>query len=200
MAEVGVAIRRSLYAGIGTALGRVFATSALLLVLTACAHVPARPAVELPPLRLAPSTLGHALSTQQRLHFTFGRHERDMDALLEADADEVRLLVQAMGQVGVRLFWDGKELKQQRAPWLPPQVRAGRVLDDLQFVLWPAAAIRAVLPPQWTLRETGGVRELLHDGQVWLSVSEAADGRMRLDNRAEGYQLEIESVASEAAP
>lgn len=190
MIEVGTAIRRC----------GVFAASALLLVLAACAHAPARSAIELPPLQLAPSALGHAVSAQQRLHFTFGKHERDMDALLEADADEVRLLVQAMGQVGVRLFWDGRELKQQRASWLPPQVRAERVLDDLQFVLWPAQAIHDVLPPQWTLRETGGVRELLRDGHVWLSASEMADGRMRLDNRADGYQLEIESIASEASP
>ena len=185
---------------VSTALGLLFAVSVLLLLLAACAHAPARPAVELPPLQLAPSALGHALSAQQRLHFTFGKHERDMDALLEADADEVRLLVQAMGQVGVRLFWDGKELQQQRAPWLPPQVRAERVLDDLQFVLWPAQEIRKALPPQWTLRETGGVRELLRDGQVWLSVNEVAGGRMRLNNRADGYELEIESVTNEATP
>ena len=90
--------------------------------------------------------------------------------------------------------------QQQRAPWLPPQVRAERVLDDLQFVLWPAQEIRKALPPQWTLRETGGVRELLRDGQVWLSVNEVAGGRMRLNNRADGYELEIESVTNEATP
>lgn len=166
----------------------------LLPVLAACAHAPARPAVELPPLRLQPAALGHALSAQQRLHFSFGAHERDLDALLEADAVQVRLLVQAMGQVGVRLFWDGVELKQQRAPWLPPQVRAERVLDDLQFALWPAAAIRSALPPEWSLRETGQVRELVRDGHVWLSVSEDDNGLVHLDNRADGYRLEIESA------
>ena len=46
----------------------------------------------------------------------------------------------------------------------------------------------------------GGVRELLRDGQVWLSVNEVAGGRMRLNNRADGYELEIESVTNEATP
>ena len=68
--------------------------------------------------------------------------------------------------------------------------------DDLQLALWPADAIRAVLPPEWTLRETATTRELVRDGRAWLSVDGGIDGRMRLDNRAEGYRLEIESVAS----
>lgn len=172
----------------------------LALLLAGCMYALPKPAVELPPLRLSPASLGHAVSAQQRLHFAFGRQQREMDALLEADADEVRLAVQAMGQTGVRLSWDGRELKQQRAPWLPPSVRAERVLDDLQFALWPADAIRAVLPPDWALRESGHVRELVRDGTVWLSVDAGEDGRMRLDNRAEGYRLEIESVDSGDAP
>lgn len=170
---------------------------ACALVLAACAHAP-KPAVELPPLRLQPAALGHDVSAQQRLHFAFGTQQREMDALLEVDAGEVRLAVQAMGQTGVRLSWDGKALTQQRAPWLPPSVRAERVLDDLQFALWPADAIRAVLPPGWTLREAGHVRELLRDDTVWLSVETGGDGRIHLDNRAEGYRLDIESVDTPA--
>ena len=99
-----------------------------------------------------------------------------------------------MGQTGVRLSWDGRALTQQRAPWLPPSVRAERVLDDLQFALWPADAIRAALPPAWTLHEQGHTRELLRGSEVWLSVETDEDGRMRLHNRAEGYRLEIVSM------
>lgn len=163
------------------------------LLLAACVHAP-KPAVELPPLRLAPSALGHALSAQQRLEFAFGTQRRELDALLEVDASEVRLAVQAMGQTGVRLSWNGEMLEQQRAPWLPPAVRAERVLDDLQFALWPAEAIRAVLPSGWTLRDDGRVRELVCDGTPWLLAETDGDGRIHLDNRAEGYRLEIEST------
>ncbi len=168
----------------------------MLLLLAACAQLPPRAAVELPALRLSPASLGRSISLQQRLHFTFGAQQRDMDALLEADPAEVRLLVQAMGQSGVRLSWDGKNLQQQRAQWLPPAVRGERVLDDLQFALWPADAIRAALPQGWTLDEQGGIRSLQHDGRTWLRASgDAANGHALLENLAEGYRIDIESEA-----
>ena len=166
----------------------------LAVLLAACAGRAPRAAVELPPLRLAPSALPAPLALQQRLHFRFGAHERALDALLEADPGQVRLLVQAMGQTGVQLQWDGTTLEEQRAAWLPPQVRAGRVLDDLQFALWPQAAIAAALPAGWTVEDDARHRRLLRDGQAWLVLERLADGRVVLDNLAEGYRLEIESA------
>ena len=170
---------------------------ALLLCvgLAACAstRMPA-PKVQLPTLQLAPSALPAPLQLQQRLQFRFGSHERTLDALLEADHDEVRLAVQAMGQTGVRMVWDGTTLEQTRAPWLPPQVRGERVLDDLQFALWPAQAIRAALPAGWTLVEAGRERRLEQAGKAWLLLEPLPDGRVRLRNLAEGYELVIESL------
>src|SRR5690606_2285468 len=145
----------------GTAVRRLIAriaAVALCLLLAACAGRMPRPEVQLPPLRLAPSSLPAPLALQQHLPFRFGSHQRDLDALLEADAGQVQLAVQAMGQTGVRLQWDGQQLTQQRAPWLPPQVRAERVLDDLQFALWPSAAIAAALPAGWRLADDGQLR------------------------------------------
>jgi hypothetical protein len=170
---------------------------ALLLgvLLAACAstRMPA-PLVQLPTLQLPPSALPAPLQLQQRLQFRFGTHERELDALLEADGQQVRLAVQAMGQTGVRMVWDGRTLEQTRAPWLPPQVRGERVLDDLQFALWPADAIRAALPDGWTLVETGGGRRLEQGGTAWLVLEPLADGRVKLRNLAEGYELVIESL------
>lgn len=167
------------------------------LLLAACAgQVPVRPAVALPALRLAPAALGQEIAMQQRLTFRHGSHERSLDALLEADAQEVRLAVQAMGQSGVRLQWDGRELVQQRAAWLPAAVRGERVLDDLQFGLWPLPAIRAVLPAGWEAEEHAGVRELRHDGRAWLVARRLDDGALELQNLAEGYSLRIESAAA----
>jgi len=167
------------------------------LLLAACAHRPAASLQELPPLRLSPASLGQTISVQQRLHFSFGAQQRELDALLEVDAHEVRLLVLALGQSGVRLRWDGRELQQQRAPWLPPAVRGERVLDDLQFVRWPAEAIRAALPEGWQLQQSPGVRTLLHGGTAWLVATELSPQRVRLENLAEGYRLEIESADGE---
>ncbi|MFI8718229.1 DUF3261 domain-containing protein [Stenotrophomonas sp. NPDC077464] len=165
------------------------------VLLGACAstRMPA-PLVQLPTLQLAPSALAEPLQLQQRLQFRFGSHERELDALLEADGEQVRLAVQAMGQTGVRMVWDGRTLEQTRAPWLPPQVRGERVLDDLQFALWPADAIQAKLPEGWRLVEAGGARRLEQGGKAWLVLEPLADGRLRLRNLAEGYELVIESM------
>ena len=170
----------------------------LCVLLAACATRPARPAVELPALRLAPSALGHELAVQQRLAFRFGTHLRELDALLEVDASEVRLAVQAMGRTGVSLQWDGKHLAEQRAPWLPAAVRGERVLDDVQFSLWPADAVRAVLPAGWELHEAGDVRELRRDGRAWLVRERTSATTLQVRNRADGYDLTIESVAGGA--
>lgn len=177
--------------------GRWQRSAVLLLVtllLAACAGRTPRALVALPPLRLAPASLPAPLAQQQQLVFRFGRHERALDALLEADSVQVRLAVQAMGQTGVRLQWDGTTLNQQRAPWLPAQVRAERVLDDLQFALWPTSAIAAVLPSGWEVHDDGRQRRLRQGGTDWLLLQRQADGSLELDNRAEGYSLHIESV------
>ncbi|WP_411852575.1 DUF3261 domain-containing protein [Stenotrophomonas sp. LGBM10] len=177
---------------------RLIVALLLCVLLAGCAstRMPT-PLAQLPVLQLAPSALPQPLQLQQRLQFRFGSHERDLDALLEADGEQVRLAVQAMGQTGVRMVWDGKTLVQTRAPWLPPQVRGERVLDDLQFALWPAAAIRAALPPGWTLVDADGSRRLEQDGRAWLVLEPLAPGRQRLRNLAEGYELVIESLDME---
>lgn len=165
------------------------------LLLAACATSPSpAPAVALPALRLSPASLGQELALQQRLVFRHGSHQRELDALLEVDADEVRLVVQAMGQSGVRLQWDGTELTQQRAAWLPASVRGERVLDDLQFSLWPLEAIRAALPAGWQVKEQGNVRELEYQGRTWLSRTRVDASTLQLRNHADGYALLIESV------
>lgn len=171
----------------------------LLLLCGLLAGCPKRDAIapeaaQLPPLHLAPSALGRELAVQQRLEFRFGRHVRELDALLEVDASEVRLLVQAMGQSGVRLQWDGRNLVQQRAAWLPDRVRGERVLDDLQFSLWPLEAVRAALPSGWTVDERDGRRELRQGEQVMLARTQVDAQTMQLRNHAEGYDLRIESV------
>lgn len=173
---------------------RTLALGAALLLSAACAHLPKTTAQALPPLRLAPSALGCELALRQQLQFRFGAQARALDALLEADAGEVRLLVQALGQSGVQLHWDGRELQQQRASWLPPAVRGERVLDDLQFTLWPAAAIRAVLPAGWTLEEQTGRRVLRQAGSDWLVARRIDAQTLELENHAEGYALRVASA------
>ncbi|MCX7564287.1 DUF3261 domain-containing protein [Xanthomonadaceae bacterium XH05] len=169
----------------------------IALAVAGCAQV-VRPHVALPVLQLAPSTLGYELAEQQRLVFHFGGERREMVALLEVDSTDVRLAVEVLGQTGVRLHWDGETLEERRASWLPPQVKSARVLDDIQFVLWPLDAIRSVLPTDWHVESGKNERRLVRKGAIWLAAR--YDGAtVTLENVADGYRLEVQSVAAAAA-
>jgi len=175
--------------------------AASLACASACRHVPSHPAaiaLATPMLRLPPSALPQPLSLQQRLTFTHGKRHDIVDAMVESDAEGTRLVIHAQGQVALRLDWDGKVLKQQRAPWLPAALDGERVLTDLQLVYWPVAAISAALPAGWTLSEIGDRRELHKDGAVVATVEYPQPLHARLEQRALGYVLDIES--SEAVP
>lgn len=190
---------------------RPFAIVSILLVVAGCAGAPARPAIvqpaenasaapmaELPLLRLPPSALPGGLALQQRLTFRYGDHRETVDALVEADAGSVRVLVHLQGQVALRLVWDGETLQQTRADWLPPQLQGERVLSDLQLVYWPQSAIEAALPPDWSLAAAGEQRFLVHepDGRRVVGIDYLAGDVVvmkSLDARRD-FELRIEST------
>ena len=95
----------------------VLLLSAMLLV--GCASPQARvaarqaAAASTPMLRLPPSALPGTLALQQRLAFRHGDRSETVDALVENDASNTRLVIHAQGQVALRLDWDGKQLTQQ---------------------------------------------------------------------------------------
>ena len=167
-----------------------------LLLLAGCATTPARAPEDgaMPALRLAPAALGRELALQQRLSFEHGERRDSVDALVEVDASSLRLVMHAQGQVALRLTWDGTVLDQQRADWLPAALSAERVLDDLQLVYWPAAAINAALPAGWHLREHAGQRELMHHDEVVATVSFPDPTRARLRQHRQDYLLDIQSA------
>nr|WP_225937007.1 DUF3261 domain-containing protein [Myxococcus sp. RHSTA-1-4] len=178
-----------------------------LLWLTACAAArprPAAPEVSLPPLGLPPAALGASVGLSQRLSFA---HEADpggprsLEALLEVDASALRLAGFALGQRVFTMQWDGTTLDEQRDARLPAQFQSRQVLRDIQLVYWPAGAVRAALPPGWTLEEEPGRRALLQAGREWLSVRYGGEprwvGRAELVNLAEHYRLTIESQPTE---
>lgn len=174
--------------------------SVAAVLLAGCAsHSAHAPFSELPALRLSPASLGHELALQQRLQVVVAGKSQTLDALLEVDAQELRLAVQALGQSALTLRWDGKTLQQQRADWLPPTLTGERVLFDLQLVYWPTAAIRATLPVGWSLLEANGQRHLLHSGTEIASVNYPADDHAVLQQLHDNYQLDITSTMAAGA-
>jgi hypothetical protein len=171
----------------------------LVLSLMACAApVPVQPPRAM--LRLSPASLGTTLALQQQLTATVGRQAHRFDVLLEADAQSVRLAVVSVGQTAARLEWDGVRLTQSRAPWWPEAVTADRILDDLQLMLWPVDAVRAALPPGWTLEQAPGERVLRHGSRDVVRVQYASARMSELVHLAEGYRVRVESISLEPQP
>lgn len=166
-----------------------------LLLIAGCVTAPRPPPA--PPefgLRLPPASLGRELALSQRITVTRDGERRSFDAQLEADAAEVRLAAVAMGQTIASLRWDGHQLEERVSVHVPPVVTAARILSDVQLALWPLAAIRAALPPGFSLDEAAGARRLLDRGAPFATVTQVGEGHLRLVHHRYGYQLDIESV------
>lgn len=171
-------------------------TTLLLLAMTACVARPRADAAaeELPWLALAPDA-APSMALEQRLHFERAGERHTLDALLEVDADEIRLLLHAGGQPLLRLRWNGVRIEQQRSEHLPPQVTAERVLNDLQLAHWPAEVVAAALPDGWTLEASEVARVLRYRSRAIQRVQREGDGTILIEHLVSGFSLRIESVA-----
>ncbi|MEZ4616953.1 MAG: DUF3261 domain-containing protein [Caldilineaceae bacterium] len=136
------------------------------LLMCACSALPVR-RTQLPQPMLSRHT-GTGTGRQPRLsfpHATAAALRKPLDARLEID-EAVRLAGFAMGHRVLAVHWDGTELTQQRAPELPPQVDAARILRDVLYVLAPARALQAALPKGWQVQDSPAHRELLPGTQA----------------------------------
>ncbi|WP_397572591.1 DUF3261 domain-containing protein [Silanimonas sp.] len=146
---------------------------------------------------LSTGDLPAPLALQQQLVIERGGQKRTFDAMLEVDADGLRLAVLAAGQVALTLHWREGVLDQQRADWLPPQLDGERVLQDLQFALWPVEALQRAAPQGWQVVERGAVREIAFAGRPVVVIQQRDAGRFTLERRDDGYRLDVQSVLVE---
>lgn len=146
---------------------------------------------------LSPGDLPAPLALQQQLVIERGGQKRTFDAMLEVDAESLRLAVLAAGQVALTLRWKDGALEQQRADWLPPQLDGARVLQDLQFALWTLEALQRAAPRGWQVIEHGAVREFTFAGRPVVVIHQRDAGRFTLERRDEGYRLDVQSVVVE---
>ena len=178
-----------------------------LAALAGCATIMPLPASQIPEPKLSPRLFGGEVSLAQRLSFKRAKGlpsnaPRHLDVLLEIDASEVRLAGIAMGQRVLSLRWDGTTLDVQRHPLLPVQVDPARILRDIQYAFWPIADLQVTLPVGWHLRDEPRQRELLRGETPVIRITYESDtprweGMVRVENRLEGYQLDIRSQVQE---
>lgn len=177
-----------------------------MLALAGCASAPV-PAPARLGLKLAPATLGAAISVQQHLRVERGGRIDELDAALEVDASQLDLVGLAFGQRVLSLHYDGQQMTTWRHMMLPAQVRAEDVLEDLQLTLWPVQAVRAALPAGWTVEEqdrdgrpgSSARRTLALDGQpvtvIDYSTTPRWSGTVQLENLRYHYRLTIQTAA-----
>lgn len=175
---------------------RSLALSVLLLCLAGCASL--APVSPQPLLRLSPASFGGEVALQQRLDLLAGGVSRQLDAVLEVDATSLRLAVLVLGRTMARIEWNGVTLAESHAPGWPSVVSGERVLSDLQLMLWPADAIRAALPPGWTLEDTSRQRSLLSAGKPVVRIDRLSARVSDMENLRAHYRIRVESQPIEA--
>ena len=142
-----------------------------MLLLAACASTGAPEAARSPRLALAPSALGCEVAVQQRVSVQLpGKPVQQLDALLEVDAQAVRLGFFLMGQGVGTVVWDGRQWDNHLSRQWPAQLAPEQVLSDLQFAFWPVQAVRHALPAPWSLQASAAGRTLLQGGQEHMRV------------------------------
>jgi len=179
------------------------AATAMAMLLSGCSTTPATPASAPSArlhLQLSPASLGASLSLQQHLTVERAGRTDEIDTVLEIEPDHLDLVGLAFGQRVMSLHYDGKELKTWRHFMLPKEVQGEDVLQDVQLTLWPAAALRAALPPGWELEENDMQRTLLLHREVIAQIDypdrKAWGGKVVLTNFRYLYKLTIQSVVT----
>lgn len=192
-------------AAAGAVVSRLMVVACVVL-LSACASLPGQRPI-LPEPRLAPVAMAVDVAVSQRLCFTLAGSSppcEPIEARLEIDAQALRLAGFAFGRRVIFLRWDGAHFQEQRAPQLPATVDAGRILRDIQYAYAPLDALQAALSSGWAVVDRGNVRELRFGRTLAVHIRHETmppwTGAVRLDNRVEGYRLDIEAVADADEP
>lgn len=172
----------------------------VLVLLAACAEVP-RPILLAPgvPLALpAPGELGRVVEALQVVTATRGGEVSVFESRLAVTADEVRLVTtDPLGRRALAIRWTAGGVEEDRAAWVPAELRAENVLADLVLLYWPEAAIRRGLSGASLRAAAAGRRIHNGDGEVVTVRYEGGDpwsGVSWLENRAWGYALEVRSA------
>jgi len=175
---------------------------ALAAFLSGCQTPPLSPASMpvMPMLRLPPATLGRTLAVQQQVQSRLrGGGEHSAEVLLEVDSKRLQMALLTMGQIIVRLNWDGQRLIEERSAWAPAALSVDRILSDLQFALWPLTAVQEALSLPWAAEGTSTERLLRYGIRPVMYLRTLSAEIIEIDNVLQGYTLTIRTL-SELAP
>lgn len=170
------------------------AAAACAVLLAGCASLGAPDAMRSPLLALAPAALRCEVAVQQRLTVEVpGRPAQQLEALLEVDAEAVRLAFFVMGQGMGTLVWDGWQWDKQLSRHWPAQLAPEQVLSDLQLAFWPARAVQRAVQPPWSVEASATGRRLLRDGREQVRVQFIGNSAVEIIYPGGPFTLRVES-------
>lgn len=164
------------------------------VLLAGCASLGTPDATRSPLLALAPAALRCEVAVQQRLTVEVpGRPAQQLEALLEVDAEAVRLAFFVMGQGMGTLVWDGWQWDKQLSRYWPAQLAPEQVLSDLQLAFWPARAVQRAVQPPWSVEAGPTGRRLLRDGREQVRVQFIGHSAVEIIYPGGPFTLRVES-------
>lgn len=170
------------------------AAAVCAVLLAGCASLGAPDATRSPLLALAPAALRCEVAVQQRLTVEVpGRPAQQLEALLEVDAEAVRLAFFVMGQGMGTLVWDGWQWDKQLSRHWPAQLAPEQVLSDLQLAFWPARAVQRAVQPPWSVEAGPTGRRLLRDGREQVRVQFIGNSAVEIIYPGGPFTLRVES-------
>ena len=177
---------------LATPLGWGAALSVLLLA--GCASPGAPGATRSPRLALAPAALRCEAAVQQRITVELpGRPAQQLEALLEVDAEAVRLAFFVVGQGVGSMVWDGWQWHKELSRQWPAQLTPEQVLSDLQLAFWPARAVQRAVQPPWSVEASATGRRLLRDGREQVRVQFVGSSAVEIIYPQGPVMLRVES-------
>lgn len=167
----------------------------LMILLAGCAVSTERSGFQLPTQPWS----GDSLAATHLVNVTRDDEQIQFQARLSLREDRVLVvLLDSLGRRGATIRWSADGVTMERADWLPVNLEAKTLLQDLVLVYWPAQIVRDALPEDQYLLEMDRARNITSaDGPIYRINRPTGDvwvGTSRLENLILGYQMTIQSV------
>jgi hypothetical protein len=189
---------------------KTLAALILILLVTACAGVPAPPpglrdnqAIVAPRTVLTippPAAIGRKLDLAQSIIAKFYGRSYALDLQIAIDHDRLDLVaMDGFGRRAMTVSWKEGAPSFAKAQWLPPVFRPADILASFVIAYWPDDIVAAAInDPNVTVATRNGARHISRNGKDLITVTYGpGDGWNRtavLANAAFGYEIDIQSA------
>jgi hypothetical protein len=147
---------------------------------------------------LPPEALGMSVRAVQQWHIISGGRSFLLLSVLDVSPHGLTLVgLSGFGRRVITLQYNGMELRDERHPGVPEELKGARILREIQLIYWPKEAVLHALPRGWYIEETGAERIVMNAGEVIARIRCEGENRWQghceYEDRRSGYRLAIDS-------